>query len=227
MIKHYFSRQETPSPVVVVYDVDGYTFTSEGLASNVYSQFFPYMDEPEMSGFIRDCGASASDLAKRELLRSLRYGDRLIWQAVRGYASYRANLKIGRLDPARVKRQIADNRVRRPKIDLDNVHCFEQAMETVLSHGSKFVMIYVPTTDLINSVDGPVQGRVVDMLRTYASTKKGVYFFDYNRDCESRYDLFSDPVHLNREGQRVVSEKLAADLRAIMHTACVGHEVRP
>ena len=218
MIKHYFSRQKAPPPAVVIYDVDGYTFTSEGLASNAYRQFFPYMDEPEMSSFIRDCCTSKSDLAMRELLRSLRYDESLISRAVRGYAGYRTNLKVGRLDPARVKRQIEDNRVRRPKIDLDNVHCFEQTMKTVLSHGSKFVMVYVPTTDLINSVDGPTQRRVVDMLRAYASTRQGVYFLDYNKGYESSYDLFSDPVHLNREGQRVVTEKLAADLRAIICT---------
>jgi hypothetical protein len=218
MIKHYFARQEGLPPAVVVYDVDGYTFTSEGLASNEYQQFFPFMDEPEMSSFIRDCCTSESDLAMRELLRSLRYTDSLIWRAVRGYAGYRTNLKVGRLDPARVKRQIEDNRVRRPKIDLDNVHCFEQTMKTVLSHGSKFVMVYVPTTDLVNSVDGPTQRRVVGMLRAYASTRQGVYFLDYNDSYESRYDLFSDPIHLNREGQRVVTEKLAEDLRAVICT---------
>jgi hypothetical protein len=54
------------------------------------------------------------------------------------------------------------------------------------------------------------------MFRRYAREDAGVEFLDYQGTFGSRYELFSDAIHLNREGQRIFTTQLKTDLQHVL-----------
>ena len=234
MIRQYFESRKQP-PEVVIYDVDAWTFTAEGLAQSSYKQFYPYIDYPCMGQYVRQCESIGDKPAfgklprdfqftLRQIFHTLRYDDNLVWCSLRGYLGYRENLKRGTVNLDRVRHDIALGKTRPIEIDPDNVKTFEKTLAYVRSHGAKMVLLYIPTLDLLNQVQPDRFAEVMRRLEGYAAADSGVIFLDYNKDMQSRHELFFDPVHMNPAGRAAVTERLATDLRPVLsaHLAAGG-----
>jgi hypothetical protein len=215
MIRHYFSRV-AQRPKVVVYDVDAWSFTGEGLSANSYRQFYPYIGDAQMRQYVRENEPSKTEFWWHEMIKTLRFGDNDVWLSIRGYMNYRTNLKIGSVDLAKLQREVDSGKSRKIRFDRDNIKCFEETMKCVRSSGAKLVLVYIPTIDVFNNSDRASYDRAVAMFEDYAARNEGVYFLDYSKEYESRHDLFFDPIHMNPKGQVVVTERLAGDLKRIL-----------
>ena len=215
MIRYYFARQPD-SVQAVVYDVSAYTFTGEGLSSNSYRLLFPFMENAEVREFVRKNCHSWSEYWLRVLFRTTRYNEDSLALATRGYLSYWGNLKMGTIDIERLKNDLQHGRFRRIKFDKANIQVFEDTIAFVRKHGIPMVLVFMPTVDLLNQAEPEEYRLAVEKLRGYAARDKGVIFLDYNRDYEHQHSLFYDQIHLNADGQRVVTDRLIADLRRII-----------
>jgi len=218
MIRYYFSRQ--PNSVrAVVYDVDAHTFTGAGLSSSSYQLLFPFIDDPEMRAYIKRNCASRNEYILRRLLCVTRYDELTLSLSIRGYLRKWTSYKFGKVDVAALGQQIQEGRFRRIEFDRDNINQFENTLSFVRDNHCTLFEAYIPTMDVFNRAEPDKFQRSMEMLSKYAATNSRVVFLNYNEVFQSRHELFRDPIHLNRDGQREVSAKLAEDLKR-----CLGQE---
>ncbi|MCY2924828.1 MAG: hypothetical protein NT031_05215, partial [Planctomycetota bacterium] len=215
MIRYYF-RRHPKSVRAVVYAVDAHTFTSAGLSSASYRLLFPFIDDPGIRAYVkRNCG-SRTEYWLRVLLCAPRYNELTITLSFRGILHKWTNFKFGQVNAERLAAQVREGRFRRIGFDPDNLRLFDDTANFVGSHEATFCLAYIPTIDIFNQAEPDKFSRSMDLLRSYAATNSSVRFLDYNREIQGRHELFYDPIHLNRPGQKVVTERLAEDLRAFL-----------
>ncbi len=208
MLRHYFS--EFPGTVkVVVYDVNDRLFAGDGLSANSYRLFYPYIDNPEMSGFLQEHAGSEKEFFLRRVFRSLRFNTTVLNLAMRGNLGVFESFKSGQVDIDHLRMEIASGRRAGIEVAPENLQVFDETIEFVRSQGAKMVLFYIPTVDLLSRIDLDSHERAVSMFRQVAEERAGVIYLDYQQAYGSRHELFWDPVHLNREGQRVVTRELA------------------
>jgi len=224
MIRYYFTRQ--PKSVrAVVYDVDAHTFTGAGLSSSSYQLLFPFIDDPEMRAYIKGNCASRREYILRRLLCTPRYDELMLSLSIRGYLRKWTSYKFGKVDVAALGRQICEGRFRRIGFDRDNIDQFENTLSFVRSNHCTLFETYIPTIDVFNRAEPDKFQRSMEMLSNYAGTNSSIVFLNYNAVFQDRHDLFRDPIHLNRDGQREVSARLAGDLKRYLgQIAVIGSE---
>lgn len=214
MIRHYFDLHPD-SVKVVVYDVSAFTFSDRGLSSNSYKLLYPCMRDPAILQHIRANAASRDEVLWRRVFHALRYDEVTVSLAARGLKGLRANLKEGTVDLANVRETVRLGQARKMEIDPQSVELFSQTLAFIRSRGVKVVLVYIPTLDVLSDSDRTQHDHMIDMLRGYADGR-GTVFIDYNRDYESRHDLFFDPIHMNGKGREVISHRLGDDLANIL-----------
>jgi hypothetical protein len=215
MIKHYFSRQ--PDSVrVVIYDVDPFTFTGEGLSSNSYKMFYPYIDNSEVGEYVARYAPTRFEYALRFVFRSMRYDEVTLGLALRGLGNKRSNLKRGTVDLQRVRNQIERGENLKVRPNPQNMKDFEETMKLIRAHGARVVLVYIPEVDVLTDADRDGQKKITEIFWQYAANDPGITFLDYNADYEHRHELFYDAIHLNPEGQKVVTERLGADVKPLL-----------
>ncbi len=217
MIRYYFARQPH-SVKVVIYDVSAFTFTSEGLSSNSYRLLFPFLENAEVREFVHQNCHSWSEYWLRVLFCTPRYNENSLALAARGYLGYWANLKMGTVDLERLRNDISHGQFRHIEFDQANLKVFEETIAFVREHGIPIVLVNMPTVDLLNQAEPEKYRMAVEKLRGFSARDKGVIYLDYNRDYQHQHSLFYDSIHLNADGQKVVTEHLVTDLKRILNS---------
>jgi hypothetical protein len=141
--------------------------------------------------------------------------------SIRGYLRKWTSYKFGKVDVAALGRQIREGRFRRIGFDRDNINQFENTLSFARSNHCTLFEAYIPTIDVFNQAEPEKFQRSMEMLSNYAGTNSSIIFLNYNEVFQSRHDLFRDPIHLNRDGQREVSARLAEDLKRYLRQATV------
>ena len=214
MIKHYLEEQPT-SVKVVVYDVDAHTFTGKGLSLNSYTLFYPFMDSPSVDAYVRQ-HACYSEYWLRRVLQLPRFDLETCNASLRGWLGVSTNLKRGKVDSDRLKKEIATGAIRRISFDEESLASFEETLRFVSGKGIYIVLLYIPTIDLYNEAEPEQFERAVQLLQYYSTIYDGIAFLNYNPVFSHRHELFYDCMHLNPQGQKLVTEKLAHDLKSIL-----------
>jgi hypothetical protein len=217
MIKQYLDRQP-PSVKVLVYDVDAHTFTGQGLSRNSYTLFYPFMDSPSVDAYVRQ-QAPLFDYYARHALKLRRFSLESCNDAVRGWLGMWSNLKHGTVDVERLKEEIASGQVRHISFDEECIKCFDETLRYVVEKGIHVVLLYIPTIDLYNEAEPEKHQHTIDLFREFSAKYDRVTFLDYRPAFARRHELFYDPIHLNPQGQRLVTERLAGDLKRILGRA--------
>jgi hypothetical protein len=214
MIQQYFARREKP-PELVIYDVDAHTFTSNGLSSNSYTLFFPYLDNPVVDEYVRRNARSRSEYWIRKLVHLSRFDDTRINAVFRGLTSNWSNYKYGVLDVGALQRKIAQGHARPITFDQTNIDVFEKTLAFVHRHGAVLVLLYIPTFRAYNEIEPEHHAATIRMFEEYAK-RNGVLFLNYNPEYAGRAELFYDPIHLNDRGRQAVTQTLVRDLRGLV-----------
>lgn len=214
MLKQYIERQ--PSGVkILIYDVDAHIFTGEGLSLNSYTLFYPFMDSPSIDTYVHQY-ASFCDYSIRHVLKLRRFDLETCNLALRGWLGRYDNLKSGTVDIERLKKQIVDGQIRHITFEDENITCFEKTVQFALEKGMNVILFYIPTVDLYNQAEPEKYMHTIDLLKQYASSNDKITFLDYSTHFCHRYDLFYDSIHLNPKGQKLVTEKLAQDIKQFL-----------
>lgn len=222
MIRYYFRRQ--PGAVrVVVYDVDAHSFTSAGLSSASYTLLFPFIDDAGIRAYIKRNCRSRMEYWLRVLLCAPRYNELTLSLSVRGYLKKWSNFKFGSVHVQRLEEQVRRGRFRHIAFDADNIRLFGETAKVVANGGATLCLTYIPTIDILNRAEPEKFEHAMELFRGCVATHRNVVFLDYNSEFQSRHDLFFDSIHLNREGQKALTERLSEDLkRQLVHSSAAA-----
>jgi hypothetical protein len=214
MLKIYLQRHGK-LPKVVVYDVDPALFEFDIAGDHPYIRYYPFMDVPDISAFIKDSGATAEELFSRNCLLMLRYNDPpTIWRSLKGH--------LGGHDV--VSNAVADlknhKNLQPAELHEFNAMLQSQALEKVIdfvtSHDSKLVLLFLPQAEMLNQSRADNVKKAVALFRKYEATNSKVVFWDYNSKYEKMTDIFADHNHVNAKGQSLVMNDLIPDLKKLL-----------
>ncbi|MCA9185791.1 MAG: hypothetical protein R3E01_03020 [Pirellulaceae bacterium] len=212
----YLVSQQHATLRLVCLDVSAYTFDDSGLSANSYKLFYPLMDEPEIASHIQACQPDSHEWLVRCVLHSARYNEANLGLALRGRWNRRENLKRNRLDLDDLRRRMQSPNAQQMRVDERGEHVFEETLDFLTSRQLQVVLVYIPTVDVLNEVDPVAHDRIRAMLAAAADARPNVFYLDYNCQYQHQHELFADGIHMNADGQRVVTDRLAKDLLAIL-----------
>ena len=214
MIRHFVN--EHPEVRLIVYDVEASTFSDDGLSSNSYRLFFPFMGNPEMQAYLETQCQSQKDLVLKKMIRTSRYDEITFSLALRGLFGMNQNLKYGRFDEERAKRWIEKGKNRPIKIDPQSYQAFLSTIDFVKSRGVAMMLVDMPTVELLNQAEWPASNEARDIFRHLKGQYPNIDYCDLSTMYQSNYEMFYDMIHLNAEGQKIVTSLLAGKVRGIV-----------
>lgn len=216
MVRQFLASPYSDSLKVVIYGVDQFMFTGEGLSMNSYKLFYPFMDEPHIDHYIRR-STDLYDYLTHKSICSLRYSDALLNSSIRGWAGNWENYKIGKLDVIALEKQVAQNAQRHIKFELALIESFEQTLRLLTSKGITVILVNTPIAKPLNGYEPELYSRFIQYMQRKDASSTHIIYWDLNPAFSDHYDLFFDPIHLNVEGQRVINEELVKRFNAIKH----------
>ncbi len=207
MVEHYFGLPQCSQLKVVVYGVDPFMFTGQGLSQNSYKLFYPFMDNPVMDDYVASQASGSWDYWQHKLLRCSRYSDALVNSALRGWLGNWSNFKTGNVS----SQTIQSARHRSIDLEPDLIESFQETIRQITSRNIRVILLNTPVVDAIQQAHPQECAQVDRILRQLERDNPLVSYCDYNPLYASRYDLFYDSIHLNQSGQRVVTQLFIRD----------------
>lgn len=207
MVKQYWALPTSDSLKVVLYGVDQFMFTGEGLSQNSYKLFYPFMDEKNINDYISR-STDRYDYLLHKLICTTRYSDALLNSSIRGWKKDWSNYKLGQLDVAALEAQIAEGKQRHIHFEPDLIKAFEATLKLLKQRGIIVVLVNTPIAQPLNEYEPEAYQRIIRYFKSLDEASSNIYYWDFNPDYSSRYELFFDPIHLNVKGQQVINEQL-------------------
>ncbi|MCG2590797.1 hypothetical protein [Rhodohalobacter sulfatireducens] len=209
MLNHLMD--ENKNLKTIVYGVNPWMFTGSGLSENSYQLFLPFMNNELIGNYVKK-EMDGFEYWQKKIIKSSRYNERLVSGSMRGYLGIWSNLKFGNLDPEKYRKRIENGDYRQINSLETNRNIFEKSINELTSQGINVVLLYVPTTDLYNDLEPREFSNELDYFRKIEKENDRVLYFEYLNGWESNYDLFFDPIHLNPEGQALLTEQFISDI---------------
>ncbi len=206
MLKHYLETVKTP-PEIVLYDVSARSF-SEGLSTNSYALFFPFMDESDaVNDYIRKAAADPEYWQKKMIPLS-RYDDTRLGAVLRGFRHDWRNRSGKQFDPEQFARNLELGKFWKITFDEDNIAQFDETLRYLTSQKIKVVLAGLPCVDMLNRAEPEKYARALAILQAKAAKYPGVSLLDLNPEFSGEYGLFGDPIHLTPKGQIAVTRRI-------------------
>lgn len=234
MLRHYLSLN-SESTKVVVYDVASNMFNSTALGTNAYKLFYPFMDDLVMKDFLWNSSQSWEEYYSRYFIAMLRYNSpsaaglpSILNEAVYGFVG-KQNFFHDRISASQVELFVAkkkkESSVNNGVIIIPEAQkAFEDTINFITSKGIRLVLVYIPTINLPPEINQEYV-QFDHMIKYYKTQNKLVEYLNYKDLFGDKHELFCDPGHLNRAGQKIVSEKLAEDLVRLGTNKIANHDL--
>lgn len=211
MVQHFLEHQKNHSVPYVLYGVDPHMFqNSDTLSTNAYKIFYPFMETPNMDSFVRE-SASLWDYAVHKYVRCSRYSDTAIYRSARGWMGYWESLARG---------VISDENWNRPRpwnihMPTETVKMFQDTLDLLINSGAHVVLVYPSIIKSYETSNPEAFQYMMDYFQSLADNNPNIDFLNYAPLISHRQELFEDPIHLNREGEAIITEHLIKDLQNI------------
>lgn len=213
MVKQYLDSPYSDSLKICLYGVDLCTFTGEGLSQNSYKLFYPFIDEPNFSEYIRQ-QADVADYWTHKLIRTCRYNDDGLKNAsISGWLHDWRNRKYGQVDIEAYKKRLALGNERHITMNKELMQEFIETIDMLTNRGIRVILVNTPTLDLLNDFEPEQFAEMVAWYKDYASHNDLVDYWDFNPEYSSHHDIFLDRLHLNVKGQLVITDELIRRLK--------------
>lgn len=205
---------DNPTVKTVVYGVDAWMFTGEGLSDNSFKLFYPFMDNPVVEDYVQSA-ASLTDYLQHKLIRSSRFNSLLINAAFRGYLGNWSNLKYGFVDIEMVKNEIDQGNFRKIESQEENKKIFERTLDFLNEHNIKVILVYVPTLDVYNEAEPMKFHTEIEYFQQLSDNKINIDYLDYLEAFSEQHSLFYDKIHLNPKGQENLTKQFIVDYKTL------------
>lgn len=207
MVRQYLNLPACDSLRYVIYGVDQFMFTGEGLSENSYKLFYPFIDEPVMNDYIKS-STDFSDYLLHKTICCTRYSDALLNSSIRGWMHNWNNYKFGYLDVKNLELQIANSQQRHIEFEQDLIDDFEQTLSLLESKGIVTILVNTPIAKPLNGYEPEKYSRFINYMKQLDSSSSMIVYWDLNPEYSEQYNLFFDPIHLNMDGQKVINQEL-------------------
>jgi hypothetical protein len=208
MMEHFFGI--FPDDVqTVIFEVNPLIFSNRFSAENVYTLFYPYMDSPAIDTFIRS-KAEIREYYIHKYIRSLRYDINLVKSSINGHLRTIPNVKTQILDTNSLEGLRASWNSVEVEINPDKIELFEGTIKSIQEHGASVILINMPMYSLkFKTFRTSDYQDYISYLETFSRKHQNVIFLDLNiNSINSHNRYFSDPLHLNHEGEQIITDKL-------------------
>ncbi len=208
MLEHYFNTTTQKTDVVVL-EVNPLLFSKRFTAANVYMLFLPFMDDPAMDKFIKS-KTTFKNYCVRKLIRTSRYDLDLFSLSLKGYMGMYENKKTQVLDASALiglKDKVNSVPV---EFDQEKADLFKRTIALTESHSKKIILVNMPIFESKMKTFKHDEYQVfISFIKEYAKSHQNISFLDLNQpEITTNPNLFSDPLHVNVEGQVKASEAL-------------------
>lgn len=208
MVEHFLNSADADSLRYVLYGVDLATFTGDGLSQNSYKLFYPFIDDMFVDSYIRTQSAPL-DYWLHKLVKTTRFSDDgLKNSTVRGWFGNWDNLKTNVIDIEVYKRKLANGDERSIQMNEELISQFKETIKILVDQNITVILVNTPTLDLLNEYEPEKYQKIIDWYHQYADKNDNVIFWDFNPEYQSDYSIFSDRLHLNQKGQKVITEEI-------------------
>jgi len=203
--------QHNPNLKTVIYGMDAWSFTGEGLSDNSYKLFYPFLEDNNVDTYVNN-QADFSDYWVHKIIKTSRFNEGLINSSIRGYLDNWSNLKIGEVDTLQLKKEIALGRYRKIDNSVENVAILKETLAELESHNIEIILLYIPTIDLLNGAEKNKFKESISIIENLSKEFKNVKFISLLEPWSHDHSLFFDQIHLNPKGQKVITEELIKKL---------------
>jgi hypothetical protein len=214
MAKHALATQTECQ--AIVFDVSGYSFNDRNLSAAAYTLLYPYLDSEPIGQHINDTAVDWSEPLIRQLFCSTRFNSTTLGLAVRGWLGRDDNLKFSSVDMADVQHRINVGNVQSLLATEDGKQLFLDTIDTVSNQDRKIVLLHLPVVKLLNDQDRVNHDANILIMQNIADSNPNVFYLDYNTPNESNLEIMHDGIHLNANGKKVISEKIANELSTLV-----------
>lgn len=197
---------------IIIYGVDAWMFTGEGLSVNSHTLFYPFMGIKEVESYVSS-QAGFGNYWLHKIVKTARFDEGLISSALRGYLHNWSNLKYGEVDTGRLKKEIAAGEFRRINNSQGNINMLKQTIKELEEQNIQVIFLYVPTIDLFNRLEPEKFKETLDIINEFEKEFSNVQVLNYIEPFSHDHSLFFDPIHLNPKGQEMVTKELIKDLK--------------
>lgn len=213
MINHFLNSGHADSLKTVIYGVDLYTFTGSGLSENAYTLMYPFIDDPQVDRYIQR-QADPTDYWLHKIVRTTRYNNDGLKNSIwRGWADNWDNFKTNTINADKYAKAVAKKGVQPIELNEKLIATFKESVDMLTRRGIRVILVNTPTVDILNNSIGASYGQVMDIYREMAAQNPLVEFWDFNPKYAADHTIFSDPIHLNTKGQRLITDELIQRLK--------------
>lgn len=216
MVKQYLDSDYSDSLKLVLYGVDLCTFTGgKSLAENSYTLFYPFMSNNSVAEYVKS-QTTCENYYAHKLLKTYRFNDDGIKNGcIRGLLHDNKNLKTGKIDVDAYKARLVRGDERHIEMNEDLMRMFDETIQSITACGIRVALVNTPTLDLLNEFEPDKYQNIVQWFQQYADSNELVEYWDFNPQYSSRHELFMDRLHLNVDGQKVITEELIKKIKQI------------
>lgn len=215
MVEHFLNNGNADSLKVVLYGVDLYSFSADGLSKNAYQLFYPFIDNKYIDKYLQKY-APRSDYWLHKIVKTTRFNNDGMKNSVwRGWADNWDNLKFNTIDVESYRKQLADGNEREIKMNPQLIKDFKSTVEMLTDRGIKVILVNTPTIDILNSYHGDKYRQIIRWYADYADTSPLIEFWDLTDGNSDDHTIFSDRIHLNARGQQKITTQLIDSLRSL------------
>lgn len=203
----YFFRENPSSLKTVIYEVNPLIFSSVQTADNVYTIFYPYLDDRFMDRFVKD-RASKREYLTNKIVRTKRFDSRVIPDVLRGYISSYKNIRTTTLDTIAILQLVDEWDMTEVSMERSKIDVFEDTMEAISSHKCEIILVMMPMYHYkFRTFNKDGYNRLCKYFEEYGLCHQHIRFLDLNQDSIiNNSSYFSDPLHINVYGQKVISQ---------------------
>ena len=210
MLKHYI-EETGHKPKYVIYDVSARSF-SLGLADNSHALFYPFLSSPVIRDYLLK-NISRNEYWARWLIPLTRYDDTRMGAVIRGYRGDWKCSSHRQINTKAFAVRLKNGDYWKINFDEASMRVFEETLAWLNAQEITCILVALPCLDMLNAAQPVSYDKAMSYIQAMAGKYPHVHLHDMNGKLSSRHELFRDPIHLNREGQCLVTERLATFLK--------------
>lgn len=213
MVQHFLDSQKDGSVPYVLYGVDPFMFQEGDLSLNSYKLFYPFMDHKVVDNLIRSEVTTWHDYPIHKYIRCTRITDNMIYRSLRGWVGYWTSFQNGKISDERWNAAYNWDICMPEK----TVQTFHKTINYLIERGCHVILVHPPVAEGYEKGNPEAFAYMMSYYQQMADNSPHIDFLDYGKQFSHSQEIFEDPVHVNREGAKQMTQALIADLKRIMN----------
>lgn len=144
-----------------------------------------------------------------------RYNDDLIKQSLRGWKHDDRNYKTSVFTDSLFEA----NKMKWTRNITFNKHLMaelEQTIKLCITKKIHVILLQTPILKVLTDIHSDDYIKILDYYQLLDNSSKYIHFINYSPYYDENYNIFFDPIHLNVNGQKIVTERFIKDISYLL-----------